>query len=85
MKTDKNYATIVKFRAEELFGQWTEHERLLELKSLLTRLLQNAKKKQQNELTNQIREAEESGDVKLEKRLLEKYQATVLGISKKGE
>jgi DNA primase len=75
-----NYEKIVKFRAEELFGEWTAHEREQEASNLLRRVLQNAKKRQQNNLTTAIKQAEAAGDHVAAAKLLEKYQATVLGI-----
>ena len=75
-----NYEKRVKFRAEELFGEWNAHEREQEASNLLRRVLQNAKKRQQNNLTTAIKQAEAAGDHVAAAKLLEKYQATVLGI-----
>lgn len=73
LSTDGEYATILQFKADELYGEWTEHQRASEAQVLLERLTKKAKQQKQVDLTLAIREAEARGDSETVHTLLEQY------------
>lgn len=74
---DDKYANILRFKAEELYGDWTHHQLLHEAKGLITRLTKKSKDQKQALITRAIREAEERGDSVEVERLLKKYQSAI--------
>ncbi len=73
LSEDEEYATILQFKADELYGEWTEHQRASEAQVLLERLTKKAKQQKQVDLTLAIREAEARGDSEAVHSLLEQY------------
>ena len=73
LSEDAEYATILQFKADELYGEWTEHQRASEAQVLLERLTKKAKQQKQVDLTLAIREAEARGDSEAVHSLLEQY------------
>lgn len=71
---DENYAKIVTFKAEQLYGELTSQSRIEVADKLKSRMLAQYFKKQQRLLTRQIEFAEKEGDLKLTQKLLKDYQ-----------
>lgn len=71
---DENYAKIVIFKAEQLYGELTSQSRIEVADKLKSRMLAQYFKKQQRLLTRQIEFAEQEGDLKLTQKLLKDYQ-----------
>ena len=69
------YVTILRFKAEELYGDWTQNQRLEEARALRTRLIEKSKQQTKQDLSSAIREAEQRGDQEAVQKLLEQYQS----------
>jgi len=74
---DDKYANILRFKAEELYKDWTRHQLSREAQELITRLTKKSKDQKQALLTEAIRNAEERGDAEEVERLLKKYQSEI--------
>ena len=71
----EEYVTILRFKAEELYGEWTQNQRLEEARALRTRLIEKSKQQTKQDLSSAIREAEARGDQEAVQKLLEQYQS----------
>lgn len=70
-----DYAKILSLRGEEEYGSLAPADRSFEAFQLVRRLQNLSNRKTLRELQKQLREAEEKGDARLQRTLLEKYQA----------
>jgi len=72
---DDKYANILRFKAEELYEDWTRHQLMTEARELIIRLAKKSKDQKQALLTQAIRDAEDQGNSAEVERLLKKYQS----------
>jgi len=70
----QNYVRIIQFRAEEIYGDRSASERLVEVISLARRIAKENLKKTKQKLTVAIQDAEDEGDQKKAAKLLRDYQ-----------
>lgn len=70
----QNYVKIIQLRAEEIYGDRSESERLVEVISLARRIAKENLKKAKQKLTAAIQDAEDEGDQKKAAKLLRDYQ-----------
>lgn len=73
LKDVEDYVKILIFKAEELYTKFDANERLRELRDLILKLTKNNEKEQKQQLTHQIKLAEEQGDADAVNKLLEQY------------
>ena len=73
MKDVEDYVKILVFKAEELYNSFDANERLRELGDLIQKLTKKYQEEQKQELTKQIREAENAGDEKKVAKLLDQF------------
>lgn len=69
-----DYVKILLLKAEELYGDWTEPDRLVEAVGLKHRLMRENKQKLKIEIRNALSQAEASGDNQLVSELLKRYR-----------
>lgn len=76
------YVKILLLKAETRYGDWDEKDRYFEIAHLLRQLEKEHKKKQKNELTVQLRDAEELGDDSSATKLRTKINQLIKEISR---
>jgi len=69
----EDYVKILLFKAEQLYNSFDSNERLRELKDLINKLSHKYQKQQKEELTRQIRIAEDQGDDPTISKLLNQF------------
>jgi len=62
LQSVKDYVNIILLKAEELYQNLDANERLIEVNNLVHRLQKDYKKQKQNEISKQIKDAEDIGD-----------------------
>lgn len=77
LKSVKDYVNIILLKAEELYQNLDANERLIEVNDLVRRLKKDVRKEKQNEITRQIREAENIGDYARVQELLESFNEII--------
>lgn len=73
LKDVEDYVKILLFKAEELYNSFDANERLRELRDLIHKLTRKYQKEQKQELTEEIRAAEASGDEARVAELLDQF------------
>jgi len=73
LKDVEDYVKILLFKAEELYNSFDANERLRELRDLIHKLTRKYQKEQKQELTEEIRAAEASGDETRVAELLDQF------------
>lgn len=74
----EDYVKIVLFKTEELYDDWSDTDRIIEAVGLAHRLTQDYKAKRKRDLSDAIREAEQSGDDAKKQKLLGEFNALIL-------
>ena len=74
---EQNFVKILTLKAEALYGDWEETDRIVESINLAGRLVKQQTQGSKSELSNQIREAELAGDSDTARALLREYQALI--------
>lgn len=74
-----NYVKILALKAQELYGDWSSSDRTVEAIGLARRALRDKIQKQRQQLTEKIRQLEETGETEQARKLLEKYSDLLKG------
>ncbi len=69
----ENYVKLVLFKTEELYSDWSSSDRTIEAIGLARRLKQDNQTFLKKKLIQQIRQAEQTGDVKTQQELVAKF------------
>ncbi len=73
LQSVKDYVNIILLKAEELYQNLDANERLIEVNNLVHRLQKDYKKQKQNEISSQIKDAEDIGDYARVQELLRSF------------
>lgn len=77
LKLDENYVKILSLTAEEKYASWNPADIMAEAMALARRIHSKSKEQYKNQLTAEIREAENRGDHEKAAELLDMYQKTL--------
>lgn len=79
LNIDQDYGKILLLTAEEKYASWTPADLMAEAMALARRIITKSRHQNKSELTDAIREAENSGDFEKAAELLDQYQQLLKG------